>query len=227
MFNMKMWFTNIFTKKELVWIIIIIIIFEFIIALGIKGDFIIIDISHPLKFLVPPIIILTTIITKKIAANRFCIKIEHSLFKFERWGWYRRSYLKKPFPMGLVLPFGLAFFTLSFIKPLTFFQFDAENNLRKRLQRKRGNINDRRIEINESDLGFTAAWGFYSLIVVSIIGIILSFRELALYPLYYILWNMIPWQNLDGIKLFFGSPINWTLVGILTIVTLVMTLLFV
>ncbi len=213
-----------FTKREIAWIIIITIVFEFIIALGIKGDFLILDISHPLKFLVPPLIILTTLITKKIAGARFCLKIEHSLFKFQRWSYYTRSYLKKPFPMGLVLPFGLAFFSLGFIKPLTFFQFDAENDIRKRLQRKRGNINDRRYEINETDLGFTAAWGFYSLIVLSIIGIILEFRELALYPLYYIFWNMIPYDNLDGVKLFFGSMINWVLVAISSVIVLIIAL---
>lgn len=212
-----------FNKKEGMWLIIIIIIFEFILAIRIKGDTLILDLSNPLKFLVPIIIIFVNLIAKKIAASFYSIKIEYSIWKFQRYGYYERSLLKKSFPIGLVLPFFLAFFSLGIIKPLTFLQFDAENIPEKRILKKHGII--RKSEINESDLALTAAWGFYSLLIVSLIGIIISFRELTLYPLYYGFWNLVPVENLDGIKLFFGSRISWFFVIILYIIMLVLAVM--
>ncbi len=213
-----------FTKKEFTWTIIIIIIFEFILALGVSGDFLVLDISNPWKFIVPPLIIFTSIIAKKIASKHFCIKIEHSLWKFKRYGWYSRSYLKKPFPIGLIFPFALAFLSLGFIKPLTFFQFDYENYKEMRLQRKRGDYQGRRYEINEADPGLTAWWGYFSLIILSIVGIVLSFRELALWPLYYNFWNMIPLENLDGIKCFFGNLLTYLVIIALNLIVLLVAL---
>lgn len=214
-----------FTKKELTWIVIIIIIFEFMLALKTKGDFLILDISNPWKFLVPPLIIFTSIITKKIASKYFCIKIEHSLWKFKRYGYYTRSYLKKPFPIGLILPFALAFLSLGYIKPLAFLQFDYENNKERRLMRMHGDYQGRRYEINEADPGLTAWWGFFSLIILSVIGTFLDFKELALWPLYYNFWNMIPLENLDGMKCFFGHFFTYLVIAALNLVMLVIAFL--
>jgi len=215
------------TKREIIWLIIVIIIFEFMLALGINNNAPTISFERPLKFLVPPLILLTTVITKKIAGKHNSITVEHTLWKIQRHGLPTRAYFKKPFPLGLVLPFFLSFVTMGIIKPLTFLEFRSENLWKKRLLKEYGDYNRRRSLINESDLAFTAAWGFYSLIVLSVIGIILSFRELALYPLYYIYWNMVPWEGLDGIKLFFGSFVNWIIVLVLSIFTLGIALILV
>lgn len=215
-----------FTKKELTWMIIMIIIFEFILALRTNDakTTIILDPNNPVKFLAPILIIFISVAVKKIAARHFNLKIEHSLFKFQRWGWYERSTLKRPFPMGLVLPFFLTFFSLGFIKPMTFLQFDAENLYNQRLLRKYGDYSARRTQINETDLAFTAAWGFYSVMLISVIAIIASIfvnmidlRIFVLYPVFFNLWNLIPWENLDGQKLFFGSFTNWTVILILNL----------
>lgn len=214
-----------FTKKEFTWMIIIIIIFEFILALKTKGDFLILDISSPWKFIVPPLIIFTSVIAKKIASKYFCIKIEHSLWKFKRFGYYLRSYLKKPFPIGLILPFALAFLSLGYVKPLTFLQFDYEDYKERRLMRMHGDYQARRYEINETDPGLTAWWGFFSLIVLSVIGIFLNFKELALWPLYYNFWNMIPLENLDGMKCFFGNFFTYLVIVALNLIMLIIALL--
>lgn len=214
-----------FNEKELIWIIIVIIIFEFMIVLKIDEQNNLAININPLVLLVPIIIILTNLITKKIAAPFYNIKIEYSIWKFQRFGYYERSYLKKPFPIGLVFPFFMAFFSLGIIKPLTFLQFEAKNLPKKRLLKRRGR--ERRSEINESDLAFTSAWGFYALLLVSVIGMLFEFKELALYPVYYTLWNLIPLSNLDGTKLFFGSFPNWVLLLILSIFTLAMAVMIV
>lgn len=199
-----------FTKKEIVWIIIMIIIFEFIITLNVNDkEMLVIDIRTPFVLLVPILIIIANVIAKKISSYYYDIRIEFETWKFYRWSYYSRSHLKKPFPMGLVFPFFIAFFSIGYIKPLTFLQFNYKNWPEKRVLKHQARI--RKSETNEGDPAFVAAWGGYALILLSIIGMIIGFKELARYPIYYILWNLIPFGGLDGMKMFFGSIMNWTL----------------
>lgn len=207
------------TKKEIVWIIIAILIMGFMISFSLSP-------TYSLKILlISAIIILTSTITKKIAGEIFSIKVEHKVLDFQRWGYYRRSHFKNPIPMGLILPFFFSIISLGIIKPFTLLQFNAENIYKKRIQRARGESKYRRTEINESDLGFTAAWGFWALILLAVIGYFLKQPELTKYSIYYGIWNLIPLGNLDGIKLFFGSLINWILLVIVYIIGLIIILI--
>ncbi|MEM0465418.1 MAG: hypothetical protein QXW97_01805 [Candidatus Pacearchaeota archaeon] len=208
-----------FTNKEIVWIILMIIIFEFIITLDIdKNEKLIINLKNPFILLVPILIIFTSITVKKIASYYYDIRIEFETWKIYRWSYYSRSHFKKPFPIGIVFPFFITLFSLSYIKPLTFLQFNYKNYPERRIQKHRGRI--RKSEINEYDPAFVIAWSGYALIGLSIIGILLNFKELARFPLYYVLWNLIPFGGLDGTKIFFGSLINWILLLIITLITL-------
>jgi len=204
------------TKKECVWIIIAIIIAGFIIEL--TPDFLL---SYQ-GFIWAAIIILTSVFIKKIASAHYSIKIEHKIWHFQRWGWYERSKLKKPFPIGLILPFFLTILSLGFIKPFTLLQFEAENLPKKRALKKRGAY--RYSEINESDLAFTAAWGFWALIILAIIGVLIKQPALTRYSIFYGIWNLLPISNLDGIKLFFGSLINWIILAVVYLVGLIIVL---
>jgi len=203
------------TKKEVVWIIIAILIMGFMISFSLSPTYSL----HIL--LISAIIILTSTITKKIAGEIFNIKVEHKVLDFQRWGYYKRSHLKKPVPMGIILPFFVSVISLGIIKPFTLLQFNAENLTKKRIQRAGLDKTYRRSEINESDLGFTASWVFWALILLAIIGFYLKQPELTKYSIYYGIWNLIPLSNLDGTKLFFGSLINWILLVIVYIISLI------
>ena len=69
------------TKKEVIWIIITIIIFGFITGISYKEDTLVIDYNLS-SLIVPILVILTSVIAKKIIGNVHCIKIEHSVWKF-------------------------------------------------------------------------------------------------------------------------------------------------
>lgn len=207
-----------FTKKEVIWILISLIILEFIIIFPNE------DISIYLM-LAPVLAVLVSVMTKKLAADYFNIKIEHKIWEFQRWGFYERSHFKKPFPIGLVLPFFLSIFSLGAIKFLAILQFDATNLPRKRILKRHGI--ERRSEMNDSDLAFTAAWGFYSLVLLSVIGILIKSPEIARYSIFYGAWNLIPFGKLDGNKLFFGSLFNWILVAVVYILTIIAAVTFV
>jgi len=210
----------IFTKKEVIWILIFIIIGSFISFIPIIPN------DNPTKILTTilifSIIIITNLATKKISSKHYAIKIEHKLWTFQRWGYYERSYFKKPFPIGLIAPFFLALFSLGYLKPFTFFQFEAENLPAKRLLKAHGQRRAQRKEvINEEDLGYTAASGFYALLLLALIGTLMKpyfpvfGAELAKYSIYFGIWNLLPLGQLDGSKLFFGTTIAWIFIVII------------
>jgi hypothetical protein len=205
------------TKKEFAWVIIATLILGFIIGFSEKPEY------SLWVFLVAFIIIIVNILAKKIASGFYSIKIEHKPWEFQRYGLYEQSHFKKPFPIGLILPFILSLLSLGIIKLMIILQFDAENLPYKRILKMRGR--ERRTEINESDLAITSAWGFYALIFTAIIGALLNFPELSKYAVIYGIWNLLPISQTDGSKVFFGSFANWTFLAIIYIISLVLVIL--
>lgn len=205
-----------FTKKEVAWIIISIIIFEFILFFP--------NYNQPtLRFLLVPILILATnILVKKLSSKYYSIRIEHKIFEFQRYGWVRRAKLKKPFPIGLILPIIASIISFGFLKPLTFLQFESHNIQELRILKQRGSY--RKSEINESDPAIPAALSYYALIILAMIGSIFNYPELSSYCIFYGFWNLIPYGNLDGNKIFFGSFANWTILAIVYIFSLIIVL---
>ena len=214
-----------FTKKELTWIIIIIIIASFISFIPIIPN------DDPIKIITTlfifTLIIFTSIIAKKITSEHYSIKIEHKIWEFQQWWFYKKAYFKKPFPIGLVFPFILALFSLGFIKPFLFLQFEAENITSKRLLKSQGYSRSQRKEyINEEDLAYTSASGFYALLILAFIGFLLSFiypsigSDITKYSIYYGIWNLIPFGQLDGTKLFFGAFAGWAFILLLYLIGL-------
>lgn len=220
----------VFTKKEIIWMIIFIIIASFISFIPLIPN------DDPLKIfltiLIFSLIIILTTAVKKMSAYHYAIKIEHSDWKLIRWWWYTRAHFKIPFPLGLIVPFFLAIFTIGYLKPFSFLQFDAENIEEVRILKKHGPRGSRRKEfINEADLGYTAATGFYVLLFLALMGILVkpyfSFFGYGLtkYSIYYGIWNLIPASQLDGAKLFFGTTLLWSFLVIVFLISLIIVVI--
>jgi hypothetical protein len=173
-------------------------------------------------FLVALIIIFINVFVKKIAAKHYDIIIEHKIFEFQRYGFFKSSELKKPFPIGLILPIMVSVLTLGALKPFTFLQMNEENS-QTRVLKKRGRY--KYSEINDEDIAFTCAYGFWALILLAILGYLFRIPELTKYSIYYGLWNLIPIGRLDGTKLFFGSFFNWILLVISYLFSLIFVIL--
>lgn len=205
-----------FNKREVIHILIAIIILGFIISVP--------DISKNYAYciLIAGMIILVSISGKEIAGKYFCVDIENKIFEFQRYGFYKNAELKKPFPIGIVLGFFMAIISLGKIKLMTLLQFSGKPS-RKKILKKRGAV--RKSEINESDLAFISAWGFYALIILAILGFILKIPSLTKYTIYYGFWNLLPIGQLDGTKLFFGSLINWILLAVIYTLSLIIIIL--
>jgi len=212
--------------KEVIWIIFAIIICGFIYSLKYPND---LAIKFLLGILVFIVIIVTNTLAKKIAAEYFHIKIETKPWELQRYWFYDKSKFKKPFPVGLILPFILSFFSLGTMNMFTVLQFDYKNNPQKRILKRRGRI--RKTDINESDIAFTSAWGLYSLLILSMLMIFLNsffsniiLREIARYSVFYGFWNLIPIGKLDGSRLFFGSYLNWFILAIFYLIFLILAI---
>ena len=206
-----------FTKKECIWIIVSILIMAFIMGFSDKPNL------SPILILFSAIIILVNILAKKFASGFYSIKIEHTIWSFKQFWFTKRAHLKKAFPIGLIFPFFFSILSLGIIKPFTLLQFESENVIQTRILRQSGK--HRRYEINETDIAFTAAWGFWILIALAIIASFFKQPEITKYAVYYGIWNLIPVSQLDGCKLFFGSFFNWLLLVIAYIIALVVVLI--
>jgi hypothetical protein len=217
------------TKKEFFSILIAVIISWFVIGFSEKltFDFLII--------IIPLIIIPINIFSKKIAGEHFGIAVEHKLWEFSRYGWYERSKLKKEFPIGAFLPFILSFLSLGLIKCFLILQFDSKNIPQKRILKKSGRI--RKTEMNESDIAFTSAAGFYSLLLLFLFSVIIYFilksnlsfdlnifLKIAKYSIYYGIWNLLPISQLDGSRLFYGSRFIYFMTLVIYIIALIFAL---
>ncbi len=221
--------------KEAIWIIIAILLFWIIIGITYNSETESLQLNLQLSLLIiPALIILTNIFAKEIVAPRYSTKIEHSIWKFQRWGWYERAHFKKPIPIGLILPPLVSFLALGFLKPFLFLQYNAKNDSARRLLKKQGTRRaERKMDLNEVDSAFISVWGFYSLIILAIIGELLTYNfniqlgtQLTKYSIFYGAWNLLPLGNLDGAKTLFGSPVSYSLLLIFYAIFLILTFIF-
>jgi len=205
-----------FTKKEYVWTLIAIIILGFIIEFSIEYTLTI------RGFVYAAVIIISSILIKNLASEYFYVDIEHKVWEWKQWWFTKRAHFKKPIPIGLIIPFFIAFVFLGTAKIMTILQFDGKPS-KKRILKARGSL--RKQEVNESDFAFISAWGAWGLILLAIVASLIKQPELAKYSIYYGFWNLLPIGQLDGMKLFIGSFFNWVFLAIAYIILLIVVIL--
>jgi hypothetical protein len=205
-----------FKLKELMHIILAIILFAFVIWFFRDESFIL-----P-SFIVASVVILTNVIAKKVAARYFQTKVEMKTWEFQRWGYYQRSQFKKPKPIGIVLPFLVAFASTGLIKMLTFLQTEISPTLR-RVTKRRGGVR-RYTELTEWHYGYIPSIGMFlnlSLVFIPLLMLKNSLTiEIARYGIYYCIWNIIPVGKLDGSKIIMIGLKWWLFVWFWVIVAL-------
>ena len=90
-----------FKLNEIIHIIIAIVLFAFVINFLKEFN------AFLFALLIAFIIIIVNVLSKKLMAFYLDSEIEQKILHFQRWGWYQRSYFKKPIPIGIILPFVL------------------------------------------------------------------------------------------------------------------------
>jgi len=208
-----------FTKKEVAHIIIAILIMAFVMAFSSNQ----LDTGFFLtSLLFSTLIILVSVGGKKIGAYRRDIQIEHSIWKFSRWGLYQRSHTKSPIPFGLIIPLLASAITRGSWRFLTFLQFDGKPTSAKAARKSWSN---KFSEIMEWDLAIISYWGLISVLGLALVAKYLTIPVLATYSVYYALWNyLIPFSQLHGSKLFFGSKPLYVNALIITAIVILIVL---
>ena len=220
-----------FSKKEIVIAFIVIIIGAFISFIPVIPTDNIQEILAGL--IIFAIIIAVNFTAKKLAAQRYSIRIEHKFWEIYRFGFYEGYHFKKPIPLGVILPFFFAILSLGYIKPFTFFQFEAVDVPNKRIVKQVGWKKALRKDyMGDYDLAYTSAWGFYALLGVAVIATavykFLDFsysHDLLKYSVFYGFWNLLPLGQLDGSKVFFGAFLLWIFLIFLYTIFFVMVFL--
>ena len=211
------------TQKEIGHIIIALIVLGFAISLGsiVKNglDYITILIS----FLLILILLLVNILSKKAAAYYYGAKIEHNIWMLERFGFKREERFSKPMPIGIIAPIIFSLLSYGKVLWLAALEFDVHSTS-ARASKRHGE--HRYTEMTEIHIGLIAAAGIAANLIASIIGYLIGFPEFSRLSIYYAAYSMIPFGNLDGTKIFFGSRLVWYTLGIICLIFLSYAFIF-
>ncbi len=198
-----------FTKKELIWILIILAVLS--ISIGIvntwKGFF--------LTSLAIFILVLANILCKKAMSYYLDSEIEVKPWEIKRYGFKTGQEFKRPFPAGIFLPIivsALSFGNLIWMASLI---FDVKPKV-YRAAKRHGLYTFS--EITEGQIGMIAAAGILANLVLALLGYFIGWTMLTELSIWYAFFNILPISDLDGNKIFFGNLVLWSfLVSIIVV----------
>ncbi len=197
--------------RELITIIAISVIIT--ITLSFKEPITIILYSLLAVFLV----LIVNVLAKKIASFFLDSEIEIKLWKIRRFGFKPNAYFKKEFPAGAVFPVIVAIVSLGYLYWMACLVFDVKTKVYRAA--KRWGLYSFS-EITESHIGLIAFWGILANVVFAVIGYLIGFPDFARFNIYYAAFNMLPFSDLDGNKIFFGNLILWSFLAALVLIGL-------
>ncbi len=200
-------------KREIFIISLVIIIISFSVNLSL-------DIMNEWEtffytLLAVSIVILANIFAKKMMAYRLDSEIEMKVWEIGRLA--RINSLKKPFPIGAVLPVlsKIILFPFKSFVWMASLVFDISPRIYRGAKRHGLYTFS---EITESHIGLIAASGIAINLVLAVLGYFLGFPLLARLSIYYAFFNILPFSELDGNKIFFGNLILWSFLASLVLI---------
>lgn len=161
------------------------------------------------------LVIFINILFKKIASFYLDSEIEIELWKMERFGFRPGQHLKVPFPAGIFFP--LIFSILSVGKFVWMAALTFEVKPKTYRAAKRHGLYSYS-EMTESHIGYIAAAGILANLLFAFIGYLLGYSEFSRLSIYYVFFNMLPFSDLDGNKIFFGNIVLWSLLAAISLI---------
>jgi hypothetical protein len=163
------------------------------------------------------IIFAVYIAAKKWTAWYYQAEVETKTWQFQRYGWYERSYLKTPIPIGIFLPFLISILSLGNFYWLAATQ--SEITARKSRVIKAHDFYSFS-ELTEFHIGMIPAMGIFACLLLGFLAYLLNLGALGKLAIFFACFNMLPIGNLDGTKVFFGSPRLWFLLAAICFIAL-------
>jgi len=163
------------------------------------------------------LILLINTVAKKVSSFYLDSEMEVDVWKIQRYGFKPSDYLKRPFPAGIFFPIILAAITLGRVVWLASLVFEVKPTS-YRAAKRHGLYSYS--EMTEDHIGYIAAAGIFANLFFAFIGYLLGFEEFARLSIYYTFFNMLPFSDLDGNKVFFGNIILWSFLAALVLIGL-------
>ncbi|MCW8965695.1 MAG: hypothetical protein OQK82_03275 [Candidatus Pacearchaeota archaeon] len=198
-----------FTKKEIINILVISLILAFSISL-IQS----INLFLTTLFSIFLVIIIN-ILAKKISGYYFESEVETKIWEIKRYGFFgvfsnlfhpSRKF-KQPIPIGAILPIIIKILSGGYLNWLASLTFDIKAK-KYRVAKRHGFYSFS--EMTEFHIGLIAASGILANLLFALLGYLIGAEEFAKLNIFYAFFNLIPLSNLDGNKILFGSKIIWS-----------------
>ncbi|MCH8945387.1 MAG: hypothetical protein IIA85_00495 [Nanoarchaeota archaeon] len=200
-----------FNKKEIAHILVIVLVLTF--ALTILRN---LENFH-FVLLSVFIVILVNISAKKIASHYLDSEIEVRIWEMKRFGFKPNRHLKKPVPMGALLPLIFVGLTYGYLVWMASLVFEVKAKIHRAAKRYGLYTFS---EMTEYHIGLIASAGIIANLIAAVIGYLAGYPKFAELAIYYSFFNMIPFSDLDGNKIFFGSMILWSFLASLVLIGL-------
>jgi len=209
-----------FTKKEIISILVITLILGFTISLVKSVEIFL------YACLMVFLILIINIISKKITAFYFEAKTESKIWEIERYGFlgvftkgsiHPSREFKKPFAAGAFFPFVITILSLGYVTWMAPLTFDVKPRDYRAVKRH-GYYSFS--EMTEMHIGIIAAVGVITSLFFAVIGYLLGFTEFARLSIFFAFFSMLPFSELDGNKIYFGSFVLWSFLAALTLIGL-------
>ncbi|MCD4666423.1 hypothetical protein K8R47_01285 [archaeon] len=146
--------------------------------------------------LLSAVIVLTTIIGYKIAANLFRSKISFELWSIKRFGLKKTSKFKNKFYLGSILAILIMLLSLGkfFFTAISTFTVEETKKLGKRYE-----------SLTHKEEAAIAASGILFNVILIAIFKILNIEFGMIMGSWFIAWHLLPFSDLPGGKIFFGA----------------------
>lgn len=177
-------------------------------------------------FLAVSFVILSNLSIKKFTAYHLDSEIETKIWEFGRYGFAKDKHLRKPFPLGAVLPFisKVILFPFKNFIWMASLVFDVKPRVYRSAKRfGLYTFSD----VTEYHLGLIAASGVLINLLLSGAGYLLGFPLFARLSMYYAFFNILPISDLDGNKIFFGSKVIWSFLASLILIGMLLAIFIV
>ncbi len=195
--------------------------FSFIIAVSIVLAFTISLVTSITVFLYTLLsiflVLMINVIAKKVAAFFLETEIEVKLWEMKRWGYKTRQHFRTPVPMGVIMPIIVTIISYGYLNWFATLVFDVKQKV-YRATRRWGMYTFS--EVTEYHIGIIAAWGVVANLLFALIGYLIGFPEFARLNIYVAFFNLIPFSDLDGNKIFFGSIVLWAFLAAVALIAL-------
>ncbi len=152
-------------------------------------------------------VVLINITTKKAVAYYLDTDIEMKLWKIKRYGFKPEKELKRPFPAGIFFPLLFSALTYGGFVWMASLIFKIKPKVYKAA--KRHGLYSY-LDVTEYQIGLIAAAGIVINLIFAVIGYLIGWTTFSQLNIWYAFFNIIPFSDLDGNKIFFGNLVLWS-----------------